>query len=220
MAGVRRTNLAWAAAVSHGLWLALGSAALPGSAGAAAALVPLAAPDFSPSTCVPQPQYRHCLRCGFTGDDQAFTVPGGVRRIWVLEWGADGGGYFGGGGGTCQVYGRPPRRWAARSPAGHRLGRRRLRSGQRRRWPDRDRVGNSARSGEGAAAQSTRAQSTRAQSTRAQSTRAQNPGAAGPAFAARARPRRAPAPWAGPPGRARCRGPGFPWRRSGWSLSC
>jgi hypothetical protein len=46
----------------------------------------------SPSACAPAPPYRYCQRYSFTGNDQWFTVPGGVTRIEVLEWGAGGGG--------------------------------------------------------------------------------------------------------------------------------
>jgi hypothetical protein len=78
--------------VSAGLWIVLGSAILIGPAGAAAAPVPSASAGLQPSQCAPQRQYRHCLRYGFTGDDQSFTVPGRVRSLRVLEWGAGGGG--------------------------------------------------------------------------------------------------------------------------------
>jgi hypothetical protein len=95
MTRTRRVRLARTAAVSAGLWLALLSAGLIGPGGAVAAPAPSASPGFRPSRCVPQRQYWHCLRYGFTGDDEVFTVPGGVRRIGVLEWGAGGGGTAG-----------------------------------------------------------------------------------------------------------------------------
>jgi hypothetical protein len=92
MTRTRRVRLARPAAVSAGLWVALASAVLIGPGGAAAAPVPDASSGLRPSQCVSQRQYRHCLRYGFTGEDQSFTVPGRVTSIRVLEWGAGGGG--------------------------------------------------------------------------------------------------------------------------------
>jgi Glycine rich protein len=67
-------------AACGGVGLALAVGALAGVAAA------------SPSACPPEAGYDHCQRFSYTGDDQSFTVPPGVRSIRVLEWGAGGGG--------------------------------------------------------------------------------------------------------------------------------
>jgi len=84
MARVHR-RLARAAAIGAAGCVAAGpAAAIAGPAPAVAAA--------SPARCVPAPPYRHCQRYSFTGNDQWFVVPGGLRSIRVLEWGAGGGG--------------------------------------------------------------------------------------------------------------------------------
>jgi hypothetical protein len=92
--------LACAAAISAAL------APLGGLAAASPAAAARGTAERSPSPCAPAPPYRYCQRYSFTGNDQWFTVPGGVTRIKVLEWGAGGGGaslgrpqYSGGAGG-------------------------------------------------------------------------------------------------------------------------
>jgi len=104
-----RVRLVRAAAVSAGLWVAVGPAGL------LAAPPALAASAWS-SNCTPQAPYAHCLRFSYTGADQSSTVPQGVTSIRALVWAAGGGGAYigtpqytaGAGGYTVGTIGLPP----------------------------------------------------------------------------------------------------------------
>jgi hypothetical protein len=89
-----RTKLAGTATVAAGLCIGLGPLAIMSAAAVTASGGPTAASGAiagGASACS-APGFLHCVRYSYIGDDQTFTVPGGVSEIRVLEWGAGGGG--------------------------------------------------------------------------------------------------------------------------------
>ena len=92
----RRVRLTGLGVIAAGICTAaVPLALLPAAASAQPAGRPgparLAAPGLSPQACRPQVRDTGCLRYSYTGTDQRFTVPDGVRSINVHEWGAGGG---------------------------------------------------------------------------------------------------------------------------------